>query len=339
MNVRQLSSSFRPSRQTGFTLIELLVVIAIISLIISILLPSLSGARRAAQAVACGANCRSMSQGAAQYALDQDDWMIGSPSTSGKHISTTTASGAPTQIWDFMGPLADISGIPLPKDRTANDTIKRFNLIRNDLKQFQCPSNDFLADWFGGPNAGVGKMIAYNTSRYMLFTWDATTTDGKFKYANAHEEKLPTRWAPRLTRLGDASKKVFVADGARYSDIMTYPDYDLTPQATWGGTFSDAAPYTTFTKSWDRAGRNGGNDARFYAYRHFLGTANPGAPANVFKVNVAFWDGHTELLGDVDAANPWMWLPAGSKLATDSIYPDVKDKYGLNGVSEIQISS
>lgn len=54
----------------GFTLIELLVVIAIIALLVGILLPSLAGARKEAQALKCASGQRSVAQGVATYEAD-----------------------------------------------------------------------------------------------------------------------------------------------------------------------------------------------------------------------------------------------------------------------------
>lgn len=67
--IRILASKGRNPAK-GFTLIELLVVIAIVSLLVSILLPSLQGAKELALRVTCASNLHSISQGIGMYAAD-----------------------------------------------------------------------------------------------------------------------------------------------------------------------------------------------------------------------------------------------------------------------------
>jgi prepilin-type N-terminal cleavage/methylation domain-containing protein len=62
-------------RLKGFTLIELLVVVAVIALLVSILLPSLRGARKEAQAVACMSNLDQVMKAVLMYQNDYNGWL------------------------------------------------------------------------------------------------------------------------------------------------------------------------------------------------------------------------------------------------------------------------
>ncbi|HEY1629241.1 MAG TPA: type II secretion system protein, partial [Tepidisphaeraceae bacterium] len=86
-------------RKHAFTLVELLVVIGIIAVLISILLPALNKARRAANTIKCGANLRSITQAMMIYASQNKGFILGSANTTGAFLfkspyGTGTAPGS-----------------------------------------------------------------------------------------------------------------------------------------------------------------------------------------------------------------------------------------------------
>ncbi len=329
------------SRRPAFTLIELLVVIAIIALLISILLPSMVGARRTAQRVVCMADMKNFANGTMSYSADSDDAIIGSPNTSGNYLiasSSGKAFGAAVQIWDFMGPLADMwnMGFTKPGASDSNDAgvAQRFNELRAD-KTFLCSANKFLATHFSGPDAGAGWMVSYNSCRYQMYNGLAVGgTSGVTMVPSSHNEQIPTDWKPNLGRIGVPANKVFVADGARFSNPTTAPDYDLSPFAAFGGAFSDSGAHSTFSQSWGRSwapgnGSTVGVDARIYAYRHATSEPPQGAKADTFKLNAVFYDGHVETQGDLQSSSPYQWLPQGTNLDTSGTWPDTINHFKL----------
>jgi len=349
----------------GFTLIELLVVISIIALLVSLLLPALSGARRTGQRVACLAGLKNIGAGAAAYSTDNDDAILGGPATSGLGLvrpdGSTFAAGTGhlVQRWDFMGPLAQQWGLPIPEANGTNPSVvQRFRAMRGD-PAFLCKSNNFLATHFQGANAGTGRLISYNTVRWQLFVSAGSAASAGFKgdpsgltwYPDGTQSaqpfpdtKLPVGYGPRVNRLGSPANKVFCHDGARYCGGDLSPDYDLTLNASWGGAFSDAGghltagPSTTYpAHSLDRNWAPGNAvaplgkiDGRQYAFRHSTGAPPDGAAANAFKLNLVYHDGHAETQGDLTASNPNQWLPKDTTIGDlTNIWKDTVQQFGM----------
>src|ERR1043166_1917568 len=230
------------------TRIEVLATILCLVMICAIVVPLSQAQRRTVFTTVCEDNLRQIAGTAAKYGTIYDDWIVGSPNTSGAYLlpsSVTVAYGPAVQAWDWMGGMQFLNdGFSPPPPGNVQAVINRFNALRGS-EAFHCPQNGFQAAWFTGPNAGTGPMISYNTCRTQMWypSGQPQGLPGLTVPFTSASETLPSGRAPKIASMGQPQRKVFCADGARFSTITHAPDYDLSVRPTFGGAFADSAAY------------------------------------------------------------------------------------------------
>lgn len=340
-------------RGFGFTLVELLVVIGIISILIGILLPALSKARKSANTVKCLANIKGILQGMQLYATQNNDYIPGSPVTSGRFVWdsnwTQQFNGQNNlpgliSVWDWMSPIARAQGIDFEEGSTLVLRLNRYYFL-DTFKTFVCPENDFIAGPYSGAPVifNATKMPSYDTaSQFLLLAAGATTLSSPAGLVEGSSGlSPPTGYAPKTARVGAPARKIYIADGARYNQTGNPPDVDLSQVSKGGGAFADIGAFNLNDHSWSRQGApaNGGKqELRTYAFRH--GSLNPNTIGDSFRINVGFYDGHAETMGDLQASDPNLWMPRGSSYdpanSTAPLCADAATTYQISGPIAIE---
>jgi prepilin-type processing-associated H-X9-DG protein/prepilin-type N-terminal cleavage/methylation domain-containing protein len=150
----------RRTRAIGFTLIELLVVVSIIALIISILLPSLSGARETARSTVCLSQLRTLSHGLTSYSLNFAEILLPGrlPKLDNCHWQAAVPPGKykfrPTFL-TMMG--ADVGVEPFDDPKACQNEVDRHGQPGDQqnysTKSYVCPS---VATWTDERNGAYG---------------------------------------------------------------------------------------------------------------------------------------------------------------------------------------
>ena len=304
----------------GFTLIELLVVIAIIALLVSLLLPALKTARAVAWGVICSSNQRQYIVGLGAYTNDWKEFWAG-PNTSGAQVQRDggisiirqTTSTTPVSSHDWISPMMGDSGGFSPNRAQRTATIfKKFGCPaarQTSVVYFDTPTPD--QDEFRAleTSTGLGQVSHLSPASFHYYPNSAAANANKYqglalKFGFTTPVEVNVNFTPRIFQLGvQPSNKVFTADGTRYYESATARlDYDIGPNPSIYGSFTDAGPIFRNSTPYGRTGPAGSNGI-LLSYRHPQKT-----------IRVLYFDGHvaemTQKASWTDAAP---WYPGGSK--------------------------
>ena len=233
-------------RRSGFTLIELLVVVAIIALLISILLPSLSGAREQTKMVKCLSNLRQIGTAMVRYFQDNNDWFPhekrnGISSPTDMRFTGVYYGGHPGRpgawVYDDVAIRDTPAGRPFnpyiypdAPDFDIPPTDAQFDSSRN-MPIFYCPSD--TGGVFAQDSQGDGE-----PTRFVPMYWEwGTSYDANYHFlANwaIPKSSADYRWMQRANAFLKVQMRRYASIFIMiYEDPFDYAMWNHVPRRGW----------------------------------------------------------------------------------------------------------
>jgi hypothetical protein len=117
------------------------------------------------------------------------------------------------------------------------------------------------------------------------------------------DTRVPSSYKPIQDRVGNASEKIFIADGSRFTAGDGVIDFAIDWRGSAGGAFSSGG--ATLPSDYLRSYWLKSPEIR-YAYRHGK-VINPGLTA-------VFYDGHAEYISEDKSRLPVYWWPKNTRI-------------------------